>query len=108
MTDSPFGISDRVERLVGLLDRADVLDHRVGEFSASRPIAPSRAPTRSNVGAPVGVEVLRSPCSAIQLAKPSLSQRSSHQRHGDEVAEPLVRHLVRLGAEDVVALAPRW
>ena len=70
-------ISDGVERLVGLLDGADGLDDRVRRRKASSAIACSRSPTWS-MSPPQSGWKCWVVLFAIQLAKPSFSQRSSH------------------------------
>ena len=97
-------IGDRVERLIGLLDGPHRLNDRVraGEsVDFHRRVA---RPDMVKVGAPIGMEMLgraaRHPAGEA-LVKPQIVP----PRHGDEIAEPLVRHFVRLDPEDGLPVA---
>ena len=105
MTDSPFRIGDRVERLVRLLDGADLLNDGVGGVERVEAHRALRGePTRSMSAPQSGWKC----CGGLVLhpaGEALVEPQIVPPRHGDEVAEPLVRHLVGFGAEDVLALA---
>ena len=99
----PLLVGDGVERLVRLLDCPHLLDDRVGGREAVEVHRRFARRDVVDVGAPVGMEVLgglvRHPAGEA-FVQPQIVPPA----HGDQVAEPLVRHFMRLDSEDLLAL----
>ena len=96
-----LGIGDRVERLAGLLHRLDVLHHRMrgGHGVARHRALPGADGVK--VGVPFRVQLLggaRGHPRGKALVQPQVVPPA----HGHQVAEPLVRHLVRGGVEHLL------
>ena len=73
-----------------------VVAKRIVAWSRPRPGLPASRASTGSTG-----------CGVIQVAKPSFSQMSSHHCHGDQIAEPLVRHFVRDGVGHALLRADR-
>ena len=99
-----FGIGDRIERLIGLLDRPDRLHDRVGGGIAVQPhggfprahTVDIRAPFRVQSGRRLILHPAGEPFVQPEIVPPG---------HGDEIAEPLMRHFMRGDREDALAIA---
>src|SRR5689334_18183515 len=97
-------IGDGVERLVRLLDRPNGLNHRVSRIQRIEAHCRLARSDAIDLGLPFGMEMLRR--LVLHPAREALVEPEVvPPGHGDEVTEPLVRHFVRLGAVDALALA---